>query len=298
MKIIVITGPTGIGKTEISLGVCKDLNKVIINADASQFKKGLNIGTAKISLDERKIVKHDLIDFLDINDNFSIYDYQKKVRPLLEKYEKDNITPFLVGGSGLYIKAALFDYDLNKSVRDLEFDKQYSNFTNDELHQELEKIDYLSSANIHPNNRRRVLRALELAKQGDLSSSKNKKDTLKYDVIFINLTTSRENLYTRINQRFDIMVSKGWIDEVEALKEANVDFSQIKEIGYHEINDFLNDKTSFEECSNLVKQKTRNYAKRQITWIKNQLPCINVEMDYNDPGNTIDEINKIIKNNF
>ncbi len=295
MKVIVITGPTGIGKTEISIEVAKKINGIIINTDASQFKKDLNIGTAKIKKGEQKKIRHELIDFLDIDEKFSIYDYQKKVRPLIEECFKKNIFPILVGGSGLYIKSALFDYRLTAKTRDFEFEKKYINFSNQDLHDALTKIDKVSSERIHPNNRRRILRALEIAESGKKQNQENGETKLLYDTIFINLSTDRKKLYERINDRFEKMISDGWIEEVKSLKENKVNFDNIIEIGYKELNDYLTGNLSYNDCAEIIKQKTRNYAKRQITWMKNQFDCENIEVNYENLDETIFKIINIIE---
>ncbi|MDD3382197.1 MAG: tRNA (adenosine(37)-N6)-dimethylallyltransferase MiaA [Bacilli bacterium] len=298
MKVIVITGPTGIGKTDVSIELAKKLKGIIINVDAAQFKKDINIGTAKISEEEKLIVKHEMIDFLNINDNFNIYDFQKKIRPLIDYYLNNKIQPILVGGSGLYIKSALFDYKLCEKSRNLDFEEKYSNLTNQDLHNILAKIDQISSKKIHCNNRRRVLRALEIAESGQLLSAKTEKNKCLYDTIFINLMTDRNTLYSRINKRFDNMIKAGWIEEVSTLKNNNVNIDRLMEIGYREINKYLDNTLSFDECAEIIKQKTRNYAKRQITWIKNQLSCHNVEVNYNNIDETVSQIINIIKNNL
>jgi len=295
MKVIVITGPTGIGKTEISIQVAKRLNGIIINADASQFKKDLNIGTAKINKEERLKVKHEMLDFLDIDKKFSIYNYQKKVRPLIKECFKKQIFPILVGGSGLYIKSTLFDYKLTAESRDHDFEKKYLGFSNQELYDILTKLDKLSSERIHPNNRRRVLRALEISEGENKQNQRKNEPKILYETIFINLTTDRANLYTRINQRFEKMISNGWIEEVKTLKEKKVKFNNITEIGYKELNDYLDGNLNYDDCANIIKQKTRNYAKRQITWIKNQFACENIEVNYDDLEETVLKIINIIK---
>lgn len=292
-KVLVITGPTAVGKTEISLEIAKHFNGEIINADASQFRRKLNIGTAKINL-AKVDVNHHLIDIIDIEDSFSIKDYQMLAREKIEYLLKNHQLPILVGGSGLYINAAIGDYDLNISGRNLEFEKQYENYTNKELHQELQKYDYLAAGNIHPNNRRRVLRAIEAAKLGNKISENKTGHTLKYDVLIICLMCEREILYDRINKRVDIMFQEGWLDEVKALKVQGVNLEGIKDIGYQEINQYLEGQLAFDETKDTIKQKTRKYAKRQITWFKHKMSCQFINVDFNNLHNTYDEIINLV----
>lgn len=293
-KIIVITGPTGIGKTEISLRLANYYNGEIINADASQFKKDLNIGTAKIDYKNQTIAHH-LFDIIDAEDYFSITDYQELARKKINEIILRGKLPFLVGGSGLYINSAIANYELDSSGRDLNLEeKEYSHLTNKELFDQLKEIDPFATKNIHENNRKRVLRALVSAKEGSSISSKNKGNELIYDCLIIELTTSREKLYNRINQRFDLMLEAGWLDEIENLKTKNIDFSKIGEIGYKELATYNKETNNLLEISNLVMQKTRNYAKRQITWFKNKMNTVCVEIDYNDLDSVVFKIKTLI----
>ncbi|MDD3170990.1 MAG: tRNA (adenosine(37)-N6)-dimethylallyltransferase MiaA [Bacilli bacterium] len=292
-KVIAITGPTGIGKTELSLKIVGKYGGEIINADASQIRKKLNIGTAKLDL-RNTTVPHHLIDFLEIEDSFSIYDYQKKARSLIDDLQERNILPFLIGGSGLYINAVLCDYDLTASSRNDSFGEKYKEYTNEQLHSLLQEVDSISAHKIPQNNRRRILRALEIALNGEKRVSENLFDHYAYNNLVICLETDRSILYKRINERVDKMFDDGWITECEELKKQGIDLRAIKEIGYKDIDDYLcNDKTLL-EVKDMIKQKTRNYAKRQITWFRNKMKCVFVYMDYNDISTTINRVEEII----
>lgn len=292
-KVIVITGPTGVGKTEISLKLCEMFNGEVINADASQFKRELNIGTAKINLSETSIIHH-LIDIINYDEMYSINDFQTNARILVKSINEKGKLPFLVGGSGLYINACLNDYNLNSPKRDDDIERKYQELSNEDLHKILEKIDYETSKLIHANNRRRVLRAIELAEEGkSISENQNGSKSL-YNSLIICINTEREILYERINKRVLLMLENGWIEECQYLLENKKDISKIKDIGYQEVFDYLKGNISKEEMIEIISKKTRNYAKRQLTWMRNKMNCVFVEMDYNNLKNTLDEISDLI----
>lgn len=293
-KVVVITGPTAIGKTDLSLKLCEYFNGVVINADASQFKKELNIGTAKIDLNEVTI-KHHLIDIIGPMDNFSISDYQLEGRKLLDEIlESDNV-PFVIGGSGLYINALMYDYKFDSNARD---DSKFNDLSNQELFELLEKLDFKASENIPVNNRKRLIRAVELAQTGKKISENVCDLESIYPAVFICLTTDRDVLYQRINKRVDIMIENGWLDECIALKDKGYDLDKIGDIGYKELNSYLNKQLSLDEAKDLIKQRTRHLAKRQMTWFRNKMNCIFVNVDYNNPGKTFNEIINIINYNL
>lgn len=293
-KVVVLTGPTAIGKTQISLDIAKHFKTEIINADASQFRRGLNIGTAKIDLDSVDVVHH-LIDIIEIEENFSIKDYQTLARQKITEFKNKGILPFLVGGSGLYINSVIYNYELTDTERDYKFEEEkYNSYNNEELHKFLEKLDFEASKTIHPNNRRRVLRAIERAKIGEKISSFNQGNQLVYDALVIELTTDREVLYDRINQRFNVMIEEGWLKEVKELIRNNIDLTKIKDIGYKELGLYLEGKYEFEEVSELIKKQTRNLAKRQLTWFRNKMATTKVNVDYTNPSHTTNEIIKLI----
>lgn len=273
-KIIVIVGPTGVGKTKISIQLAKRFNSEIINCDQSQMRKLLNIGTAKITKEEMDGVPHHLIDFLEPISDYSIKDFQDDARNLIDNM---NVVPFIVGGSGLYIDAVITDYDLSNQKRDENIEDKYNELTNEELYNKLYNLNQEAALKTHPNNRKRVLRYLEIvSEKGELVSKPN---LPYYDSLIIFLNKDREVLYDNINKRCDIMIEEGWIEEVKSLKEMGYDINLIKEIGYKEISDYLDNLISYDEMLEKIKQETRRYAKRQITWFKNKMNCIEV---YND----------------
>lgn len=292
-KVIVLTGPTAIGKTNISLDIAKIYNCEIINADASQFRRGLNIGTAKIDLKNTSIPHH-LIDIIDINDQFSIKDYQNLARMKINKLHIEGKLPLLVGGSGLYINATIGNYELDNKERDYLEEEKYSNYSNLELHNILIQLDYESSKKIHPNNRRRVYRAIQAAEEGSKISNLKSGNEIIYDSLIICLNTDRNILYERINSRFDLMIEAGWLDEVKQLKSKNINLDNIKDIGYKELNQYLDNMITFSEAKEIIQKKTRNYAKRQITWFKNKMNCEFINIDYDNYEATLIEIRKLI----
>ena len=272
-KVVVIVGPTAVGKTNISIKLAKRFGSDIINADQSQMHKFLNIGTAKITEEEMDGVKHHLIDFLEPIETYSIKDFQTEARNIIDNM---NSLPFIVGGSGLYVDALVTDYDLTASKRDFN-NNEYVSLTNQELYDLLYSLSPEAALKTHPNNRNRVERYLEIVKEkGSLDVKENRP---YYDSLIIFLNMDRNLLYDRINRRCEIMFENGWIEEVESLMSKGIDVFKIKDIGYKEIAMFLNNEISKEEAIEEIKKQTRHYAKRQVTWFKNKMNCIEVNND-------------------
>ena len=264
-KVIVITGPTAVGKTSLSIELAKKYDGEIINADSTQVYKTLDIATAKITEKEKEGIPHYLIDIKNIDENYTVYDYQKDARKCIDDILKRGKTPILVGGTGLYIKAALYDYKFN-----LETTKgDYSKYTKEELYNRLLKID--PDINIHINNRKRVERRLDYIKNNHTTET-NKTDKLLYDAIFIGLTIDRDILYDRINKRVDIMIKNGLVEEAKRIYDSNIRTKAVlTPIGYKELFLFFDSAISLNEAIELIKQRSRRYAKRQYTWFNNQM---------------------------
>lgn len=278
-KVIVIVGPTGIGKTEISLKMCEKYNGEIINCDASQMKKKLNIGTAKIDLTKTK-VKHHLIDIIEPNETFSCADFQRTARDLVTKINSEGKIPFIVGGTGLYASCAIYNYKLSDRSRNAKFDRQYANYTNQELHEILKSLDPISAGKIHFNNRIRVLRAIECAQNGNKLSDKDGKQTPYYlKPLVICLASSRDYLYERINKRVYKMIEEGFVEEVKELKKEGYDPFLFPDLGYRRIDEYLDGLLSLETTIEEIQKETRHYAKRQISWFNNQMKCIHIDVD-------------------
>lgn len=291
-RVIVITGPTAVGKTKLSIELAKKLNGEIINADAMQVYKGLNIGTAKVTEKEKENIPHHLFDIKEVKEEYSIYNYQKDCRKVIDNILRRNKTPILVGGTGLYIKAALYDYKLSEEKTN----NTYDNLTTEEIYKELLKLD--KDINIDKNNRRRLIRALNYYKENNTSISNNKTNKLLYDTIFIGLTTDREILYKKINQRVDNMIENGLLEEVKYYYDKNIKTKPlINGIGYKELYNYFDGLCSKEEAVEKIKQNSRHYAKRQYTFLNHQLNVVWFETDYNNFNNTIEKVSSYIKNN-
>ena len=282
--IIAICGPTGVGKTKLSIELAKKYNGIIINSDAMQVYKDMNIATAKIKEEEKENIPHYLFDICDYKDNYTIYDYQKAAREIIDK-NKDR-TIIMVGGSGLYQKAALYDYDLSEEDENTE---TYDDLTNDELYLLSLEKDYDSG--VHVNNRKRLIRILN---KKDISHSEAK--LLYKDVIFIGLTTERENLHNIINSRVDKMVEEGLIDEAKYFYDNKTDCKSLKTvIGYKELFKYFDGEVSLDEALEQIKINSRRYAKRQYTWFNHQVPTIWVETNYDNFNETVNKCIDIIE---
>ena len=291
-RVIVITGPTAVGKTKLSIELAKKLNGEIINADSMQVYKGLNIGTAKVTEKEKENIPHHLFDIKEVEEEYSIYNYQKDCRKVIDDILRRNKTPILVGGTGLYIKAALYDYKLSEEKTN----NTYDNLKTEEIYKELLKLD--KDINIDKNNRRRLIRALNYYKENNTSISNNKTNKLLYDTIFIGLTTDREILYKKINQRVDNMIENGLLEEVKYYYDKNIKTKPlINGIGYKELYNYFDGLYSKEESVEKIKQNSRHYAKRQYTFLNHQLNVVWFETDYNNFNNTIEKVSSYIKNN-
>ncbi len=280
--IICVVGPTGVGKTKLSIMLAKHYNGVVVNADACQIYKELNIGSAKVKEEEKEGIKHLLFDIKSPKDDYSVCDYQKDLRKVLEDYKDSNI--ILVGGTGLYIKAGLFDYSFSEIEK-----KDYSNFTNEELYKMCLEID--ENIKIDKNNRRRLENFL------NRKDKKIKNPIPLYDVVYIGLTTNRNKLYSIINERVDKMFDEGLLEEV---KELYIKYPQAnilqRAIGYKEIISYLNGSISLEEAKELIKKNTRHYAKRQYTWFNNQLNVCWFNTDFTDFNKTYEEVINYLEN--
>ena len=291
-RVIVITGPTAVGKTKLIIELAKKLNGEIINADAMQVYKGLNIGTAKVTEKEKENIPHHLFDIKEVEEEYSIYNYQKDCRKVIDNILRRNKTPILVGGTGLYIKAALYDYKLSEEKTN----NTYDNLKTEEIYKELLKLD--KDINIDKNNRRRLIRALNYYKENNTSISNNKTNKLLYDTIFIGLTTDRKILYKKINQRVDNMIENGLLEEVKYYYDKNIKTKPlINGIGYKELYNYFDGLCSKEEAVEKIKQNSRHYAKRQYTFLNHQLNVVWFETDYNNFNNTIEKVSSYIKNN-
>lgn len=287
-KVIVLTGPTAVGKSKIGLKIAQKFNFDIINGDAYQIYKKMNIGTAKPTEEDMKIVNHKLFDFLDPKETFSICDYQKIVRKEIENQKNNNKIPFIVGGSGLYINSVIYDYQFSDEARS----NIYNEFTNEQIYAKLKEIDPFT--NIDINNRKRLERALENATTQTNINHKNKNVSV-YDNLVFFLYDNREDLYSRINSRVDQMIELGLVDEVKNLYPDNINNQAAAAIGYKEIISYLNNEISLDDAIELIKKHTRNFAKRQFTWFKHQTKAIWINIENKSIDKVVDEITEYIQ---
>lgn len=273
-RLIILTGPTGIGKTELSLQIAKDYNCEIISSDSMQIYKYMDIGTAKIDTKTTDI-KHHMIDIINPDDEFSVSDYKNKVKSIISDINNRNKTPLLVGGTGLYVNSLVYNLNFSNVAANEEFrsnlEKLADEKGNEYLHDLLKEKDIESANKIEFNNRKRVIRALEIAEFSDKKDNKKfREENTDYDLLMIGLNMDRQLLYDQINKRVDQMIDAGLIDEVKNLldKGYNSDLNSMKAIGYKEIISYLKDEISKKEAIDLIKKNSRHYAKRQLTWFR------------------------------
>ncbi len=288
--IIVITGPTGVGKTKLSIELAKRLNGEIINADSTQVYRNLDIATAKIKPSEMDGIPHHLFDIKDITEKYTIYDYQNDSRLIIDNILKKNKTPILVGGSGLYIKSSLYDYQFE--------DENFNDFnelSNEQIYDQLIKLDH--KIDIHINNRKRLIRALNYCLSTNKKFSEKEKDNpLLYNVLFVGLTTKRDVLYDRINKRVDQMIEDGLVQEAKKIYDSQVRTKAVlTPIGYKELFPFFDGVESLENCINEIKKRSRHYAKKQYTWFNNQMNIKWFEVNFDDFNDTINKVLNFIK---
>lgn len=286
--VIVVTGPTAVGKSELSLFLAHKLDGEIINADSTQIYKGLDIATNKVK--DTEGIKHYLFNEKDLREDYSVFDYQKDARRIIDDILSRGKTPILVGGTGLYINAALYDYKFPEKAND-----EYEGLSNDELYQMLLAVD--PNTNIHLNNRVRVISALNYFKANGTPYSEKEKDfKLLYDTIFIGLTTDRDILYYKINKRVDKMVEEGLVNEAKAVYELGIRSKAVMTpIGPKELFDYFDGKITLDEAIELIKSKSRKYAKRQYTWFRNKMDLTWFTTNYDDFSKTEEEVLSYIK---
>ena len=289
-RIIVIAGITATGKTALSISLAKKYNAVILNADSTQVYKEPLIATAKITEKEKEGIRHYLFDIVSLNDEYTLFDYQKDARKLLDRFIKNNTNIIIVGGSGLYLKALLYNYNLEETKTKR---VDYSKYSNEELKVMADNIN--EDNNIHVNNRQRLERYITYYNEtGKVIENKKEINDRIYDFDLIGLYAPTEELYNQINLRVDKMFDNGLLKEAKKLyKKHYKKYSSI--IGYRELEMYFENKISLDEAKELIKKNTRHYAKRQMTWFKNQMKDITwFKTNYNNFNETIDEIKKFL----
>ena len=288
-EIIVIVGPTGVGKTKLSIELAKRLDAEIINGDSVAIYRGLDIGSAKPTIEEREGIVHHLLDIRDVWEDYSVFDYQKDVRKLIDEINSRGKRIIIVGGTGLYIKAALYDYKFTEGT----VSNDYDDLSNEDLMKKI--LSYGVSIDVHVNNRQRLVRLLnKLENEEEFSYDK---DRALYPIKVIGLTTDRDYLYERINKRVDLMIKNGLLEEVSDLKE-NYKSSRILNsgIGYKEFACYFDGNSSLDEVIESIKQDSRRFAKRQYTFFKHQFDVMWYDVNFKDFSVTINQIYNDIVN--
>ncbi len=287
--IIVIVGPTGIGKTKLSIELAKMFDAEIINGDSVAIYERLDIGSAKPSSEEREGIPHHLIDIRDVNEDYTVYDYQKDLREKIAEISSRGKRVIIVGGTGLYIKAGLYDYTFIPGTTN----NTYDELTNEEILERIKKYNLEKVPEL--NNRRRLVRLLN--KLENAEEITNNKDNLLYNIKVIGLTTERSILYERINKRVEKMMEEGLLDEINSLKEFYSNSRILNSgIGYKEFYDYLFRDKPLEEVLEEIKKDCRRYAKRQYTFFKHQFDINWFNVDFKNFSNTIDEVLSFLKN--
>lgn len=290
-NIILIVGPTGTGKTTLSIKLAKKYDAVILNADSTQVYTEPLIATAKIKEHEKENIEHYLFDVVSLNDDYTLYDYQKDGRRLLDRFICENKNVIIVGGSGLYVKALLYNYVLEDKK---EINIDFSEYSNEELKNKVLALD--PESDIHVNNRQRLESFLKhYYETGKVIKKTDEINNKLYNFISIGLKSDRETLYKMLDKRVDSMFNEGLLDEAERLYKMNLkNYTNI--IGYKELNEYFNGNISLDEAKELIKRNTRRYAKRQFTWFNNQMKDIKwFNVNYDNFYDTIKEVENYLE---
>ena len=289
-KVLIILGPTAVGKSEIAIHLAKKFNGEIISADSVQVYKGLNIGSAKLSFESMQGIKHHFIDVLPPESEFSVFEFVEMTKKKIHEITKNKKIPIIAGGTGLYIKALLHAYDFGGAEKNKDFRKSLEEKDLNVLYDELTIKNKEMASSIKPNDKKRIIRALEILEFGNVPNQSK----TEYDALIFNLNMDRQKLYEKINKRVDKMLEEGLIDEVKSLlKCIKKDSQSMKAIGYKEVVSYLDNEISLEEMKELIKKHTRNYAKRQMTFFRSlkEAFCIDVM----DKTKALNEIEKTVK---
>ena len=295
IDVVAIIGPTASGKTALSIRLAKEIDGEIINGDSMQVYRHMDIGTAKITVDEMEGIPHHLLSIKEPTEAFSVAEYQQLVRGKIEEIQARGKMPIIVGGTGLYVQSVLYDFQFTKQEVDeearLKYYEELEKLGPEAMHAKLAIIDPASAAEIHPNNTRRVIRALEMAELAGVSRAEeqfNRGNIPLYNHLIIGLDMDRAKLYERINLRVDLMMKAGLLEEVRALYDAGIrDVQSIKAIGYKELYAYFDGLVTLEEAIEQIKQNSRRYAKRQLTYFRNK-------MDISWIGNDWDAVRSLI----
>jgi tRNA dimethylallyltransferase len=300
-ELFILAGPTAVGKTEISIKLAQKLNGEIISADSMQIYKSMDVGSAKISKEEMRGVPHHVIDIIEPSEEFSVAEFKERAESAIENITNRNKLPMLVGGTGFYINSLIYNYNFAATNKDEEYREQLTKLAdtkgNEYVHSLLKDIDLESYNKLYPNDLKRVIRALEVHKvsgkpMSEFAAQQNVLD-IPYNVHYFVLNMDRQKLYNQINTRVDIMMKNNLVAEVIKLKEMGYtsDMQSMKGIGYKEILYYLNNEISLNEAVEMIKQGSRNYAKRQLTWFRKdpRINWINKD-DFNSDDEIVEHI--------
>lgn len=299
--LLILTGPTAVGKTSISINLGEKLNGEIISADSMQIYKGMDTGTSKITLNEMQNIPHHMLDIVNPDEDFTVSDFKNKAENHIEMINKNGKLPIVVGGTGLYINSLVYHLKFTNVESNEELRKKYMWLAdengNEYIHNELYKVDPISAKRIHINDRQRVIRALEIFYETGKPMSNHNKDFRKekdqYNLTMVALIMERKKLYHRINERVDLMLKEGLVEEVAGLMEKgyNRELISMQGIGYKEIISYLEGEVNLDEATTILKRNTRRYAKRQLTWFKRDKRVKWIDVD---KFNTIEETSNFI----
>ncbi len=306
IPLIIIAGPTATGKTNLSISLAKSIGGEIISADSMQVYKGFDIGTAKITNDEMCKIKHYLIDEVEPDFNFNVYEFKSRAKRYIEKIYSEGKIPIIVGGTGFYIQSVLYDIDFEEETSNSYYRKELEELAASKgplfLHNILREVDEDAANEIHYNNVKRVIRALEFFKENNQKISEHNKSQHEkkspYNAAYFVINRNREEVYNRINNRVDLMMEAGLLLEVKGLLDAGVskDALSMQGLGYKEIVSFLDGVYSLDDAVNLIKQSSRHFAKRQITWFKREKDAIWIDADsFESKDELLEYILKILR---
>lgn len=305
--LVVLTGPTAVGKTALSIGLAKRINGEIVSADSIQVYKGMDIGSAKITKEEMDGVKHYLIDVLEPTKDFNVATFKEMAVAAMEEIYSKGKIPIITGGTGFYIQAVLYDIDFTKTQSDGSYRASLEAFAKEHgveaLHDKLKEVDEQAAKEIHPNNVKRVIRALEFYQEsgGKQISKHNETERQKsspYQFAYLVLNKDRQVLYKQIEKRIDMMLEAGLVDEVKHLKEMGCtkEMVSMQGLGYKEILAYLNGECTLDEAIYLLKRDTRRFAKRQLTWFRRERDVDFINKDeYSSESEALDKILMILK---
>lgn len=301
IPILILVGPTAVGKTSTSITVAEELNGEIISSDSMQIYRYMDIGTAKVTKEEMHGIKHYLIDEINPDEQFSVSDFQEKANFYIEDIHKRGKLPIIVGGTGLYVNSLAYDLDFSKTISNESFRKKCEDdiekHGNEHLYEKLKQIDPESLGRIHLNDTKRIIRALEVFHETGSPMSKQYKNFRKpnpiYEIAMIGLNRDRKELYDRIDMRVDLMLKEGLVDEVKALLKLGFDkdSTSLQGLGYKEVIKYLNNEYDYEEAITVLKRDSRRFAKRQLTWFRRdkRIEWINVD-EFDNQQDIVHEI--------